>query len=130
MFGGEESYGYLVGTEVRDKDAVSAAAMAGELAIWNRSRGMSVMDHLKELWKRFGYWRELLISGDFKGESGQKNMAALMESLRTDKPKAIAGKKVVEFRDYQDGTTFRSKDGTTKKDIPPAVIGRSAIPVG
>jgi len=117
VFGGEESYGYLVGTAVRDKDAVSAASMTAELALWNRSRGKTVMDHLKELWARFGYWEEMLISRNFKGQQGQETMASLMESLRSDPPKDIAGVAVNAVRDYRDGTTRNMDGGESVRDI-------------
>ena len=117
VFGGEESYGYLVGTSVRDKDAVSAASMTAEMALWNRSRGKSVMDHLKELWARHGYWQEMLISRDFRGQTGQETMDALMSALREDPPRDIAGVRVLSMRDYRDGTTRTIADGSVLKDI-------------
>ena len=117
VFGGEESYGYLVGTSVRDKDAVSAASMTAEMALWNQSRGMTVMDHLRELWSRFGYWQELLISRDFKGQEGQGIMDALMTALRNDPPASIAGVKVNAMRDFKDGSTLNIANGKRVKDI-------------
>ena len=117
VFGGEESYGYLVGTSVRDKDAVSAASMTAEMALWNRSRGKSVMDHLKELWARHGYWQEMLISRDFKGQSGQETMESLMTALREDPPAEIAGVGVLSMRDYRDGTTRNIADKSVQQDI-------------
>jgi len=115
VFGGEESYGYLVGASVRDKDAVSAAAMTAEMALWNRIRGKSLIDYLRELWSRFGYWQEILISRDFEGQRGQETMAALMTSLRDEPPTSIALIEVIEIRDFRDGTTI--VDGVREKDI-------------
>lgn len=117
IFGGEESYGYLIGTSVRDKDAVSAAAMTAEMALWNQTRGMTVMDHLKELWSRFGYWQEMLLSRYFEGEKGQAIMSNLMTSLRDDPPTSIASIAITEIRDYREGTTRNIIEGSTVKDI-------------
>jgi len=117
VFGGEESYGFLVGTAVRDKDAVSAASMTAEMALWNRNRGKSVMDHLRELWARFGFWKEILISRDFEGQKGQDIMASLMDSLREDPPKDIASVAIESMRDFRNGTTMKISDGSVAKDI-------------
>jgi phosphoglucomutase len=117
VFGGEESYGYLVGTSVRDKDAVSAAAMTAEMALWNQSRGFTVMDHLRELWARFGYWQEMLISRYFEGQKGEAIMAELMKSLRDRPPESIASKKITKIRDYRDGSTKTMSDGSRIQDI-------------
>jgi len=124
VFGGEESYGYLVGTSVRDKDAVSAAAMTAELALWNQSRGFTVMDHLKELWARFGYWQEMLISRYFEGQKGEAIMLKLMKALRKTPPVSIASIKVTMVRDYLDGTSLNTADGSSAKDIhlPPSNV--------
>ncbi|MCK5736295.1 MAG: phospho-sugar mutase, partial [Spirochaetaceae bacterium] len=116
VFGGEESYGYLVGTSVRDKDAVSAAAMTAEMALWNQSRGMTVMDHLRELWTRFGFWQEMLISRYFEGQKGEAIMSALMKSLRDNPPESIALKTITAMRDYRDGTTKNLQDGSIVND--------------
>lgn len=117
VFGGEESYGYLVGTSVRDKDAVSAASITAELALWNQSRGFTVMDHLKELWARFGYWQEMLISRYLEGEKGEAVMVELMKSLRDNPPVSIASKTIIALRDYKDGTTKNPVDGSTELNI-------------
>ena len=103
IFGGEESYGYLIGTEIRDKDAVSAAAMTVEMALHNVSRGWSVLDHLDDIYRRFGYYRETLISKTFTGEQGRKKIDELMERLRKTAPVQIGGQAIVEVRDYQSG---------------------------
>ncbi len=117
VFGGEESYGYLVGTEVRDKDAVSAASMTAEMTLWNRERGKTVMEHLEELWSRFGYWRESLISRNFEGQEGQSVMDSLMASLRKNPPQSIASLAVTAVRDYKDGTTKSKPEGIASKNI-------------
>ena len=117
VFGGEESYGFLVGTSVRDKDAVSAASMTAEMALWNRNRGKSVMDHLRELWAKFGFWKEILISRNFEGQKGQDIMASLMQSLRENPPNEIASVGIDAMRDFRDGTTKTIADGSVVKDI-------------
>jgi len=117
IFGGEESYGYLVGTSVRDKDAISAAAMTAEMALWNRIRGKSLIEYLRELWSRFGYWQEILISQNFEGQRGQETMNALMASLRDEPPNRIALIEVNAVRDFRDGTTLNIVDGLREKNI-------------
>ena len=117
IFGGEESYGYLVGSSVRDKDAVSAAAMTGEMALWNRQRGMSVMAHLEEIWARFGYYEETLISHDFEGQRGVEIMAGLMQSLRENPPETVASIPLEALRDLKDGTTWESGSRTKTRNI-------------
>ncbi|NLE00310.1 MAG: phospho-sugar mutase [Fibrobacter sp.] len=115
--GGEESYGYLVNTEVRDKDAVSAATMTAEMTLYHRSQGRSLFDQLRALWKKYGYFQELLISKTFKGESGLQTMKDLMEKIRNNPPKTFAGQDVLMVRDYRDGTTWYASENTKKKDI-------------
>ncbi len=120
IFGGEESYGFLVEQDVRDKDAVSAATMTAEMALWNVAQGRSVLDHLNDLYKRFGYYEETLISRYFKGQSGQNIMADLMAELRSSTPSSLGGIAVEALRDYKDGTTRNLKTGEldTNIDLP------------
>ncbi len=108
VFGAEESYGYLVETEVRDKDGVSTAAVTAEMALYCRSKGASLLDYLEELYARFGYFEEMLESRRFEGPSGAEKTRTLMEGLRTRVPTEFAGLPVVEFLDYRDGSVFRS----------------------
>ncbi len=117
IFGGEESYGYLVETEVRDKDAVSAAFLTAEMALYNRSIGRSVLDHLKDIYRRFGLYREILVSAYFKGQSGLETMKELMEQFRNDPPASIGGVKVSLVKDYLAGTTRDTSSGKTEDDI-------------
>ncbi len=105
IFGAEESYGFLVETEVRDKDAVSAALLAAEMALYHRSKEKSVLDALNELYDRYGYYEELLISRGFSGETGTAKMKQLMDRLRNDPPKTIGGVAVERMKDYQASTT-------------------------
>ncbi len=101
VFGGEESYGYLVETEARDKDAVSAAVITAEMALYDRERGMSLLDHLNDIYERFGYFEELLISKTFKGQSGVEKIKALMNGLRENTPSKIGQDGVALVRDYK-----------------------------
>ena len=106
LFGGEESYGFLVTDRVRDKDAVSAAALTAEMALYNLSNGMSVIEYLDSIYEKYGYFREDLISKTFKGEKGLKVMGALMDSLRTKTPEKLGGLKTASVRDYLKGVVI------------------------
>ncbi|MFW6245019.1 MAG: phospho-sugar mutase [Fibrobacterota bacterium] len=117
IFGGEESYGYLVNTEVRDKDAVSAATMTAEMALYHRTRGRTLLDQLRNIWNQYGYFQEMLLSKTFKGESGLKVMNDLMEKFRKTPPTEFAGQKVLAVKDYREGTTFDPTAGTLEKNI-------------
>ena len=119
VFGGEESYGYLVGTEVRDKDAVGAAAMTAEMALYNVSREMSVLDHLRSLYEKFGYFKEILISKKLEGETGSEKISSIMKELRDNPPKELGGSKVVMIKDYHAGNTKYLLTGETEPiDLP------------
>ena len=105
VFGSEESYGYLIGTHVRDKDAVTAAVVTVEMALYHKSRGRGVMDALGEIHQKYGYFEEIGISRGFPGEQGMRSMAGLMDRLRQQPGREWAGERVVELRDYRNGTT-------------------------
>ena len=117
VFGGEESYGYLVETEVRDKDAVSAAVATAEMTLYNVSQGRTLLDCLHALYQRYGYYEEKQISRGFAGESGHKEMERLMDRLRATPPLTLGGVPVVLVKDYQAGTTLEAKSGRGTKDI-------------
>jgi phosphoglucomutase len=117
IFGGEESYGYLVTDEVRDKDAVSAAFLTVELTLYHRSRGKSVLDRLKEIWDEFGYFEELLISRYLKGEKGKAQMEGMMSSMRSDPPSEFGGISVSFMKDYKTGETYNPETGKKEKNI-------------
>ncbi len=103
--GGEESYGFLIGTEVRDNDAISATLLTAEMALYHLSQGKSIMDRLRELYDQFGYYEETQVSRYFQGASGRGVMDGLMARLRDDPPSSIGAVPVVTLRDYQSGTT-------------------------
>ena len=101
IFGGEESYGFLVSDKVRDKDAVSAAALTAEMALYNFAEGRSVLEYLDSIYEKYGYYKEGLISKTFKGEKGLKIMSSLMENLRNNPPETLGGIRTDEVRDYE-----------------------------
>ncbi len=105
IFGFEESYGYLSGSHVRDKDGVNAVMLACECAAWYAGQGKTLLDAVNALYERFGYYRSGLLSRAFEGEDGMKAMAALMASLREKTPVSVAGRKVLEAVDYLGGDT-------------------------
>ncbi|MBN2658529.1 MAG: phospho-sugar mutase [Spirochaetales bacterium] len=117
IFGGEESYGFLVGTAARDKDAVSAATMTAEMALWNVTQGRSVLDHLNEIYSKYGYYEEALISNYFEGQQGAAIMDGLMAQLRSDSPESFGGLKVREIIDYKDGSTKYTEEGRKEQNI-------------
>ena len=82
MFGFEESYGFLIGTHARDKDAVSASMLIAELYAWYKSRGMNMYSGLLELFEKYGYVKEETDSIVLKGKEGQDKIAQAMETLR------------------------------------------------
>lgn len=99
VFGLEESYGYKVEKEVMDKDGVSAAAMCAEMILYWRSQGKSLLEHLDELYKEFGYFEDRAISQNFPGLSGGQTMKNMMASMRSNPPATLGGQKVVKIRD-------------------------------
>lgn len=99
VFGLEESYGYKVETDVMDKDGVSAAAMCAEMILYWRSQGKSLLEHLDELYKEFGYFEDRAVSQNFPGSSGIQTMKNMMANMRTNPPKTLGGEKVTKVRD-------------------------------
>lgn len=99
--GGEESYGFLIGDFVRDKDANSACLMIAEVAAWANEQNKSLYQILKEIYKEFGFYKEGLISLTKKGISGSEEIKNMMYKFRNDPPKQILGSKVIEIKDYK-----------------------------
>ena len=102
IFGFEESYGYLAGSYVRDKDGVVAAMLICEMAAYYRQAGKNLLQVYAELCEEHGYFRHILVNAEFEGAAGMQVMAGLMEKLRTDRPTEIGGLKVVGFADYRE----------------------------
>ena len=103
VFGMEESYGYLVGRHVRDKDSVSAAMIIAEAAAYYSSLGKTLIDALEDLYAEFGYYKTALVSRVYPGEKGKEEMDALISGLRKKPLTEIAGIKINEFKDYSTG---------------------------
>ena len=99
VFGLEESYGYKVEKEVMDKDGVSAAAMCAEMILYWRSQGKSLLEHLDDMYKEYGYFEDRAISQNFPGQSGVQTMKNMMAGLRSNPPAALGGEKVIKVRD-------------------------------
>ena len=104
VFGTEESYGYNIETEVRDKDGVSAAALTAEMTLYWRSKGKSLLDRLDELYISCGYWQELGISKYFQGPQGPAIMKGIMDNYRSSPPAALGGIAVSKVRDLEKGS--------------------------
>jgi phosphoglucomutase len=113
--GGEESYGYLAGDFVRDKDAVSACALVAESAAWAATHGKSLYELLIDIYLEFGLYKESLISVVRKGKSGSEEIKKMMEDYRSAPPKTINGSPVVMIKDYQ---MLVSKDLKKGKESP------------
>jgi len=103
LFGFEESYGYLAGTYVRDKDAVVASMLIVEMAAFYRTKGISMMQARENLYKKYGVFKHKQESFAFEGVSGMHKMQEIMQSLRTDAPSEIGGLRVIESADYLTG---------------------------
>ena len=100
----EESYGYMVGDFVRDKDAVTASMMIAEMAAWYYNRGMTLLNAVDALYEKYGYFIEASLNLYMEGADGPERMAALMTGLRQEPPAEFAGESVIRIRDYRDGT--------------------------
>ena len=107
----EESYGYMLGDYVRDKDAVSASVELTEMAAWYASQGMTLYDALQALFEKYGYYGEKILNLVMPGLDGLKKMADLMANLREKPPVEIAGVAVKEQKDYKDGSVVNVADG-------------------
>ncbi|MCL2381654.1 MAG: phospho-sugar mutase [Treponema sp.] len=127
VFSTEESYGYLAGTEVRDKDGVSAAALTAEMTLYWRGKGKSLLDRLDELYHICGYWEEMGVSKYFQGPEGPSIMADIMEEYRKNPPQTLGGIEIQRVRDLKNGADglppsdvlqFFLKDGTVVSARP------------
>ena len=103
IFGFEESYGYLSGGHVRDKDAVNASMLCCEMTAWYKAKGQTLAQAMDALYEKYGYYRNDLASFTFEGAEGMQKMASIMENLRANSPKTLDGKAVVKVVDYQTG---------------------------
>ncbi len=113
MIGLEESYGYLVGTYARDKDAVVASMLIAEMGAFYASKGKTLYDALQELYKKHGYYKEETVSITKPGMDGVKQIKALMESFRNERPSKIGGYSVTAINDYLTGKGYADGKETT-----------------
>lgn len=119
IIGGEESYGYLVGDFVRDKDAVSACCMIAELAAWAKSTGKTLYNVLVEMYIKYGLYVEDLVSVTKKGKSGAEEIAQMMVDYRQNPPKEINNSLVIEIRDYKKSLKIFPTTGLSEPiDLP------------
>lgn len=119
QFGMEESYGCIIGTYARDKDAVSAVASLCEMASFYKKQGKTLWDAMQDMYRRYGFYREYTKSAAFPGLEGKVQMAALLENLRKQSPAELAGRKVLVVRDYKLDTVTDMKTGrVTKTGLP------------
>ena len=111
IFSYEESYGYMLGDYVRDKDAVTASMMLTEMAAWYAAQGMTLFDALEKLYEKYGHYAEQTHNLVMPGLDGLRDMAELMKSLRENPPAELSGVKVVTFKDYSDGSVVDCATG-------------------
>ncbi len=111
----EESYGYMLGSFVRDKDAVTASVALTEMAAWYAGQGMTLYDALLALYEKYGYYSERTLNLVMPGLDGLRKMAALMSSLRETPPTEIAGTAVRQRKDYQDGSVVNVAGGSRER---------------
>lgn len=124
IFAFEESYGYMMGDYVRDKDAVTAAMMVAEMAAHYSLKGMTLLDALNALYEKYGYFSEKTLNLVMPGLDGLQKMKAIMSDLRNNPPEDISGEKVIRQRDYQDGSIFVY--GLGKVDKTP-IVGSNVL---
>ena len=131
VFSYEESYGYMLGDYVRDKDAVTASLLLTEMAAWYQSRGMTLFDALQALYEKYGYYGEKTHNLVMLGLDGLEKMAALMQSLRDVPPADIAGVAVTARTDYKDGTVTDCASGkVTASELKGSNVLRYALADG
>ena len=117
--GGEESYGYLVGSFSRDKDAVVSSAFISEMTAFYKDKGSSLYEALIEMYLQYGFYKEKLVSITKKGKSGAEEIVAMIEKFRTTPPTELGGSKVVVLKDYEKGVETDLNSGKTSKlDFP------------
>jgi phosphoglucomutase len=113
--GGEESYGYLAGDFVRDKDAVMSCALIAEVTAWAKDNGKSLFDILIDIYREYGYYKESLVNVVRKGKEGAEEIQKMMENFRENPPQAINGSKLVKIDDY---LLSKSSDKITGAESP------------
>ena len=109
--GFEESYGYLSGMHTKDKDAVNASMLICEMAAYYKEKGLTLVDVMRSLHQRFGFWNNSLFNFGFEGADGMAKMLSMMDALRTDAPASLGGKAVAVVEDYKTGASLDVKTG-------------------
>lgn len=131
IVGMEESYGYLSGTHARDKDAVVASMLICEMACYYKSKGISLYDKMQSLYKKYGMYLNVLLNFSFEGATGMQKMKDMMEDLRANAPRTIAGLPVEEISDYMSSKTVVVSDGTEKEiNLPKSNVLAYKLPGG
>ena len=118
MFGFEESYGCLVGTHARDKDAIVAVMMLCEAAAYYKKQGLTLWDQMLNIYEKYGYFKETLVSITKKGKEGLAEIQGMLDKLRANPPKEIGGYKVLETRDYDNNTILKADGTVTETGLP------------
>ncbi len=118
MFGFEESYGCLVGTHARDKDAIVAVMMLCEAAAYYKKQGLTLWDQMLNIYEKYGYFKETLVSITKKGKEGLAEIKGMLDKLRANPPKEIGGYKVLETRDYDNNTILKADGTVTETGLP------------
>lgn len=116
LAGGEESYGYLVGDLARDKDAVVSCCFIAEMTAWYKQQGHTLYEGLQDLYRRYGFYKEKLVSLTRKGKAGNEEIKAMMEALRANPPALLAGIAVTRIADYKERKSYYA-DGSDVQDI-------------
>ncbi len=115
IVGGEESYGYLVGDFVRDKDAVVSAAFIAEMTAFYKDQGSSLYEAMIDMYVKYGFYKEKLVSITKKGKAGAEEIIAMMDRFRNNPPKSLGGSKVVTLKDYGQRKETNLIDGSTSE---------------
>ena len=131
VMGFEESYGYLIGTHARDKDAVAASLMICEMAAYYKSKGKTLVDVLNGIYDEFGNYVNKLYNFAFEGASGMVRMAEIMAQTRENPPKELAGLKVLKVHDFEASTVTDTETGAkTAIELPKSNVLAYSLPEG
>lgn len=118
QFGFEESYGCIISDHARDKDGISAVMATCEAAAFYKAQGLSLVDQMKNIYKKYGYYKEGQIAVVLKGVDGAKEIKDKMEKMRNNPPKELAGLKVLEVRDYEKHEIVKANGEKGETDLP------------
>ena len=116
LLGFEESYGYVVGDHVRDKDAIVASMLTIEMASWYADRGLNLYEAMQEIYQKYGYHLNSIVNVSYEGAAGAEKITSIMANLRQDTPDDLAGFKVVEVIDYQSDVVMPRVGGLQLED--------------